>query len=95
MADNSGRKLLVWAHLLGWGLIRFAAARTRSQHAQEADPPDGSDGSDMLRRLRPLQLHAILQARQYVRAFEAKKLAEASEQWSAEPAMTAIKKGSQ
>ncbi|CAE7255741.1 unnamed protein product, partial [Symbiodinium sp. KB8] len=27
-------------------------------------------------RLRPLQLHALLQARQYVRAFEAKKLAE-------------------
>ena len=30
----------------------------------------------MLRKVRPLQLHALLQARQYVRAFEAKKLAE-------------------
>ena len=46
---------------------------------READLPDGSDA---LRRLRPLQLHALLQARQYVRAFEAKKLAEASEQWN-------------
>ena len=30
---------------------------------READLPDGSDA---LRRLRPLQLHALLQARQYV-----------------------------